>query len=330
MPRDFPCNRSPYSDFLRKVYFFKDLKDAEVEDVAALCEEERFAAGEVIFSEGAIADKFYIVMQGALEVWKSYRDQGRSLLAVHGVGHFFGEMSLVDNLPRSATLVAREDARVLFIRRDPFQKLIRSNSSIAVSVLMSISLMVRKSNETFVEDLQERNRKLEAANSELKAAQAELLRGERLSTIGKFSSLILHDIRNPLSVMRALADIIAMNLNDPAAVGSGLSRLRAEISTLERLASEFLDYSRGEIRLSLGVTSIESLFGKFVEGLGDRLARSKVELILENGIAGPIVLDEDRILRLLLNLADNSRKAMPEAAASAFRPSARELSFASS
>jgi signal transduction histidine kinase len=251
-------------------------------------------------------------MGGSLEVWKAYDEDGKNLLAVHGVGHFFGEMALIDELPRSATLVAREESRVLFIKRVDFQSLIRSNSSIAISVLMSTSLMVRNSNETFMEDLRKRNVRLEAANAELKAAQAELLRNERLSTIGKFSSLILHDIRNPLSVMKALTDIIAMNVQDPVAVASGLSRMRAEIAMLERLASEFLDYSRGEIRLSLGITSAGALFSKLSDNLEEKLKRSNVEMKVANAIDGPIVLDEDRFLRLLLNLSDNARKAMPK------------------
>jgi signal transduction histidine kinase len=246
-----------------------------------------------------------------VEVWKAYRDERRSLLAVHGAGHFFGEMALIDDLPRSATLVAKESTDALFILRDDFQRLIRSNASIALSVMMSISLMVRSSNETFVEDLRERNAKLEAAYSELKAAQDELLRSERLSTIGKFSSLILHDIRNPIAVMKAIADLAALHSGDAKAVESDLKRMRSEIGRMERLAQEFLDYTRGEIRLSLGVSTVEAVFSRLVEGLGDRLQRSNIELELVNEAPDPFVLDEERFSRVLLNLAENSRKAMP-------------------
>lgn len=297
--------------FLRRVFFFRNLGDAEIGELARLCEEEAFPAGEVVFSEGSVADKFYIVMDGKVEVWKAYEESGRSLLAVHGAGHFFGEMALIDELPRSATLVAREPSTALSIRRDDFQRLISSNSSVALSVMMSISLMVRSSNENFVADLQERNRRLEAANAELKAAQEELLRAERLSTIGKFSSLILHDIRNPLAVMKAVSEMLDMHAEDPASVKEDARRLRSEISRMEKLAQEFLDYSRGEIRLDLGVTDAGKLFSRLEDGMGDKLARSKVALECRDEGCGPFVLDEERFLRVLINLAENARKAMP-------------------
>ena len=62
--------------------------------------------------------------------------------------------------------------------------------------------MLRSSNELYVDDLRKRNAELEKANAELEHAQTGRLRSERLSTLGKFSSLILHDIRNPLSALK--------------------------------------------------------------------------------------------------------------------------------
>ncbi len=309
-PNKNDSQASAYSAFLRRVYFFKDLCASEFDEIAALCFEERFEAGEVVFMEGAIADKFYIVMEGKVEVWKAYNLQAQSLLAVHGTGHFFGEMALIDELPRSATLVAREKTVALSILREDFQRLIRSNASISLSVMMSISLMLRSSNETFLADLRERNCKLEAAYADLKAAQEELLKAERLSAIGKFSSLILHDIRNPLAVMKAVTDLMSLHVEDSVAVSSDLRRLRGEIARMERLAQEFLDYSRGEIRLALSATTVEPLFARLMEVLGDRMQRYGIDFVLENETTEPFMADTDRLSRVLLNLAENARNAM--------------------
>lgn len=302
---------STYRDFLRRVYFFKDLRDEEVESLAVLCTEESYEAGTILFTEGSTADKFYIVMEGRVEVWKGYGEIDRSLLAAHGPGHFFGEMALVDELPRSATLVARERSRVLTISREDFRSLIRSNSAMAISVMMSISLMVRSSNESFVEDLRERNAQLEAANRELKYAQAELLRNERLSTIGKFASLVMHDIRNPIAVLKAAVELAYLKVDDAEAMRSSLARMKTELLRMERLAAEVLDFSRGEIRLSLNVSSTDILFSRVAADLGERLSNAGIALVFENEAPGPLLLDEDRMARVLLNLADNSRKAMP-------------------
>jgi len=310
MPID-ETTAATYRAFLRRVYFLKNITEQAIDDLAALCSEASFPAGAVIFVEGDVADKFYIVMDGKVEVRKSMRDERSSLLAVHGAGHFFGEMALIDELPRSATLIAREATRTLFIARDDFQRLIRTDASIALSVMTSISLMIRNSNETFVEDLRERNARLEIALSELKDAQDELVRNERLSTIGKFSSLILHDIRNPLAAMKALTEIAGLHAADPAAIANDLKRMKAEILRMERLAQEFLDYSRGEIRLAMEVSSPERLFSRLREGFGDKLMDSGIELELEDRVGKPVLVDEERFSRALFNLADNARKAMP-------------------
>jgi signal-transduction protein with cAMP-binding, CBS, and nucleotidyltransferase domain len=137
-----------------------------------------------------------------VEVWKDWGDSEADLLAVHGPGHLFGEMALIDELPRSATVIARNPVRVLSIGRQDFHRIITENASVALSVMRSVSSMVRVSNDNFVESLRKRNRELVKTNRQLKNTQSRLLRAERLSVLGRFSTLILHDIRNPISILR--------------------------------------------------------------------------------------------------------------------------------
>jgi signal transduction histidine kinase len=296
--------------FLRKAYLFKGLSDDEIRLVAECCAEEERDPGDVVFVEGSTADRFYIVMEGRIEVWKNYYDPKPDLLAVHGTGRFFGEMALIDELPRSATVVARERTRLLYLYRDDFRRLIKERSSIALSVMTGISYMVRSSNEAFVDDLRKRNVELEKAYSQLKVAHAERLRSERLSTLGKFSSLILHDIRNPISIIKGQLQLMQMRLDDPAKLAGHMAASLAELSRLERLASEFLDYSRGEIRLDMAVTTPGALFARVEESIGERLAQSRIAVEKELGYDEPIIIDAERMFRALVNVADNARKAM--------------------
>ena len=184
-----------FFQFLKGVYFFKELSQEGIESIKRVCHEIHYNPGEIVFEEGTEANRFYIILNGAVEVWKDYRSPEKDLLAIHNRGHLFGEMALIDDLPRSATVVAKEPTRLFFINREDFHQIIMENSRIALSIMKSVSSMVRQSNETFVESLRARNRELEQANQALKEAQEELLRQERLSNLGKFSSLILHDIR---------------------------------------------------------------------------------------------------------------------------------------
>ncbi len=302
---DFDC-----FGFLRRVYFFKDLDDEEIGLIAAACTEEDYAAGDILFVEGSKADRFYIVIEGRVEVWKNFYDPKPDLLAVHGPGHFFGEMSMIDDLPRSATVVAKDKVRVLYLNREDFRRLIRERSAIALSVMTSISYMVRSANEVFVEDLRRRNEELERAYGELERAQAERLRNERLSTLGKFSSLILHDLRNPLSVLKGQLQLMELQAEEPDKLRAHIRASLGEVSRLERLANEFLDYSRGEIRLDMAVARPSELLARVEDGIRDRLEREGIRSELVIGFDEPVILDAERVLRALHNIADNARKAM--------------------
>jgi len=299
-----------YFAFLRDVYFFKDLSDDEIGEIEVLCKADHFGRGEVIFRENAPAERFFIVLEGMVEVWKGYASPSPDLLGVHGQGHLFGEMALIDDLPRSATVVAKTDTRVLYLFRQEFERILREKSAVALSVLRSLSSVVRKSNESFVEDLRRRNVQLESAYRELQTAQEELLRAERLSTLGKMSSMILHDIRNPISILRGYGEMIQLVADDAAKVRQYAASCVLEADRLNGLANELLDYSRGEIRLDVRVVPVEHLLGRLQESMRERLTARGVRLEVENSVTEPVLLDEERMLRVLVNLCDNARKAV--------------------
>ncbi len=307
--------RIDWFPFLRQVSLFKGLTDDEIRLVAEVCDEECRDAGDVLFVEGSIADRFYIVTEGRIEVWKNYYDAKPDLLAIHGKGRFFGEMALIDELPRSATVVAKERTRLLYLHREDFRRLIHEYASIALSIMTGISSMIRNSNESFVDDLRKRNTELENTYAQLKNAQSEGLRSERLSTLGKFSSLILHDIRNPLSILKGQLQLMQMRLDDPEKLVGHVKASLAEVNRLERLAGEFLDYSRGEVRLDMAVTRPGDIFAKIAEALTERLVKSPrtIGIVKDIQYNEPVILDTERVFRALLNVADNARKAMSRA-----------------
>jgi len=299
-----------YFEFLRNAYVFQDLSDDAIRDIEALCGEQAVSKGEVVFTEGSRPDRFYIVLEGAVEVWSGFQGNAPSLLGVHGRGHLFGEMALVDDLPRSATVIARQDSRVLFLTRAQLHALLSGQPAIALSIIRSLSNMVRRSNESFVANLHRRNVELERAYGELKAAQEELIRNERLSNLGKFSSMILHDLRNPIAIIKGYADIIASGSDNAERVNRYAVSIVREAERLNQLANELLDYSRGEIRLDLQIVSLPNFFSRVEALAGERFHSRGMKMEVECTYNEPVLLDEPRMLRVFLNLADNARKAM--------------------
>ncbi len=298
--------------FIRNVYFFNDLDDVAIKKIVVLCREKTVAKGEIIFSEGDLADNFFIVLDGTVEVWKDYHSPHPDLLALHTCGHLFGEMALVDDLPRSATVIAREKTALLYINRQDFRNIIQEDAAIALSIMKSVSSMVRLSNESFVEGLREKNRNLEQANRELQEAQAELVKAERLSALGKFSSLILHDIRNPLSVIRGYAELAYLSPQNQEKSKDCATKIMTEADRINRLANELLDYSRGEIRLNISIVAVQELIDQLCEAVRERFAARHITIDSEIAFPGPLLMDKERMLRARYNLADNARKAMPD------------------
>lgn len=166
---------SPHG-ILRDLYFFRSLPEEDLRKIAAVCREEQFSPGDMICREGAPADRFYIIVEGAVEVWKDWGDPEADLLAHHGPGHMFGEMALIDEMPRSATVVACAPSRLLSIGRQDFQSIIHENASVALTIMRSVSSMVRVSNENFVDSLRKRNRELVKANGSSKAPRRSCCR----------------------------------------------------------------------------------------------------------------------------------------------------------
>ena len=303
---------SVFFPWLRQVYFFKSLQDTEVNEIEKICHEQVYPEGSVIFKEDDKPDNFYIVVEGAVEVWKNYSQESEDLLAVHGPGNFFGEMALIDDLARSATVVTKATTKLLFIAKDDFDILIQENVSVAYSIMKSISQIIRNSNESFVANLHKRNKELEKANKELKEAQDELLKAERLSTLGKFSSMIIHDIKNPISIIKSYAEMIPLNIDDKMKTKKSSSNIIREAERLNHLAGELLDYSRGELRLNYSVATIENLITLVLNTLSVKTEKKNITVTKQLVFDGAIVVDFERIFRVLMNTIDNACKAMSQ------------------
>ncbi len=307
-----PDNRADeYRDLLRVVYFLRDLGDADLELVAERCREQLFAPEEIIFREGDRGERFYIILSGEVEIWKHEEQLGEQLLTIQQPGEMFGEMALVDELPRSATAIARGHVRALYLTRERLDEVLNASSSVGRSLLRSLAAIVRESNRHYLEDLKSRNRKLEQAYRRLEATQHELLRAERLSNLGKFSGMLLHDLRNPLSVLRGYAELIQHCYQDPERVSRYADKIVKEANRLDELTSELLDYSRGEIRLELQPVRFDELLSTVRSWFEGSDTERKIALEVQNDVTTSVLLDEKRMLRVLWNLLDNARKAMP-------------------
>jgi CRP-like cAMP-binding protein len=110
--------------------------------------------GEIIFQEGEIGQEMYIVQRGAVRISKKIGAEEIEL-AVLKQGEFFGEMSVLDSEPRSATAKAQGKAKILVVPRGGFLLKIRRDPTFGFELLQSLSKRIRQTNSRFLEELGE-------------------------------------------------------------------------------------------------------------------------------------------------------------------------------
>ena len=103
-------------------------------------------SGDTIFREGDTGTEMYIIQKGDIEIVKSYGPETRRL-ALPEVGDFFGEMSLLEDMPRDASALALTDHRLIRIDHSTFDQMVQENPEIAVRMLRKLSRRLRDRQE---------------------------------------------------------------------------------------------------------------------------------------------------------------------------------------
>lgn len=111
---------------LEKIKFFEKLKVKELEELAKCIKKETALKGKVIIKQGDEGDAFYMIAEGKVAVWFD-KPEEKVLLSYLSPGEFFGEMALVTNNPRSATVIADDFCKFYVLYRHDFKELIMKN-----------------------------------------------------------------------------------------------------------------------------------------------------------------------------------------------------------
>jgi len=119
--------------FLRQVLLFKDIADPELLALWPWLHERRLRAGEVLFREGDLGSELFLIRSGSVVISKRVTGRVEQVLARFGPADFFGEMSLFDRLPRSATVQADTDTVLLGLTGDNLDRLIESSPRAATA-----------------------------------------------------------------------------------------------------------------------------------------------------------------------------------------------------
>jgi HEAT repeat protein len=131
---------------LREVPMFSRLSPEDLEKIADVAQEQLFLSRSLLCKEGDPGNTLFIIVSGRVDVIIS-AGKKENVIASRGPGEFVGEMAILESMPRSATLKARGEVRVLVIEGDSFNSILMDRPEVAVSVLRHMSGRVRQLNE---------------------------------------------------------------------------------------------------------------------------------------------------------------------------------------
>lgn len=133
-------------EFLKSVPLFSRLGEAALDSILRLMRRRRFRKEDTIFHEKETGDSLFIILHGRVKV-AIFGDDGKEVtLSTLSEGDFFGELALLDQEPRSASVVAEEDCELLSLQRDDFMRALEHDAGMSSSLIQALAQRLRKAN----------------------------------------------------------------------------------------------------------------------------------------------------------------------------------------
>jgi CRP/FNR family cyclic AMP-dependent transcriptional regulator len=130
--------------FLHNVPIFADLGEADLDKIAKLGIRKKYKKGNIVVLEKEMGAALFVIVSGKVKIVRTDEDGREVILSIFGPGEFFGEMSLLDGLARSASVVALTKAELFMIHRRDFLKLLQEHPQVAIALLGELTLRLRK------------------------------------------------------------------------------------------------------------------------------------------------------------------------------------------
>lgn len=282
---------------------FNGLDENELEQMAALTELRLYPAGHFLCREGEYEEVFYILAEGRVVISKSVGDgEGERILRTAGAGDLIGEMALILNAPRSATVTTTTECTVLEMEKSDFETMLSQSPRMAMDIIRITLDRLRENDQRMIADLQKANKVLRQL--------------DRNKT--EFIDVAAHELRTPITILMGYADLLNTspevrhhpNLALAAeGIHSGAERIHSIVNTM-------LDVTRmdGEPQtLRLAPILLKRTVLDAVNGLSKAASERRIELIHNLEPDTPLIHgDPTLIQKALYHLIVNAIKYTPD------------------
>lgn len=280
---------------------FPGIKPDEVQEIIMNSRIKAYPSETVLCKENEIEYIFYMILEGDFEVSKVINNSETRLLKSLTAGDFFGEMALIHNAPRAATVISKTNVTVLELDKDGFDRVLKHSPSVAMAMVGEISSRLRQNDQMAIDDL--RLRASELADAYQKLAEQDLIRREFLSNIA-------HELRTPLMVASGYLQAIKKGMLSGEQLETTIDTVTRNVDQITTLANDLLFLQEIELVLpefqSVNIVEVaKEVINKYEEKAQARNITIKVKG--ERGISN-IQGDAQSLGRAVTALLDNAVK----------------------
>jgi signal transduction histidine kinase len=278
---------------LESVALFRGLGRDELHTLRRITQERHFSAQNDIFHEGDPGDGVYFVKDGLVAISSPVGANARRVFSQLGPGEIFGEMAVIEHRPRSATATAVKDTDVFFLPRDEMLLLIQHSPALAFSLLQHISQRLREFDQLYLR---------------------EVLQTERLAVVGNFARSIVHDLKNPLSIISLSAELFDRPTSRPEARSQAGPRIRKQVERISDMVGDILIFTEGKrTDLEVKPASYQAFVLELIAELRAEAELKGAQVQLQNEPPAVLVrFNPRRLSRVFHNLVHNAADMVPD------------------
>lgn len=283
---------------------FPGIKPAEVEELISNCRIQSYEPGKILCCENATEDIFYMILDGEVQVTKLVNNTETRLLNTLSPGDFFGEMGLIHNAPRAATVTTLTPVIVLELDKQGFDRVLKNSASVSLAMVREISHRLRENDQMAIEEL--RVRASELAQAYQKLAEQELARRDFLTNIA-------HELRTPLMSASGYLQLLQKGAMSGGQLQTAVDTVDRNVRQIVTLVNDILFLQEMDLVLSeFQPVDMGEVSRNIIEKYKGQAADKKIALTLRGSQNIPTIPGDVRSLeRALMALVDNALKFSP-------------------
>lgn len=284
---------------------FPEMTDQEAAEMVALGNVHSYTIDTLLCSEGSVEHTFYILLEGEVEVTKVINETQDRFLANLKPGDFFGEMALIQDAPRAASVRTISPVTVLEIYKDHFEDLVHRNSSMSMAMVRVVTRRLRENNDLAIEDL--RLKAAELASAYQRLAEEEFARSE-------FLTVVAHELRTPLTAASGFVEMVRLQNIQGEMLHLVLDTVSNNLQQIIGLVNNILFLQEMEIILPSFITvDVGKVVASTVEKQRTQAEKNKIGMSFLIAPALPgISADPNSLERAISAILDNAVKFSPD------------------